>query len=352
MCFLHHLDRPLASSTDQQGSQVAPFFFLKGLTDLTLAEFPLVRTPIQDMQQLSLLTNLRSLTLKQIWGVSVPYQALAALSGLTALDIDTSQNQNCLFTLPACMTGLQRLSVECTRPSISFFLPVSSQYTALTALTMLNLIEVENVISVTLASLTAFCQVEHLSIRGRKDSPDSGSQHWSELHDWKHITAVRALKHLDLDHIDHTVGICTNLGKLTQLSHLRLASMQNVYPQDMQQDFLSLGTLPLLRLLHCSFACYSVRSDYGSDLQVKFLQQQSGSIPDFKLELTANEYDYSDYEVMSDDVDSMTGIEMEQELQQQQAFQEWHEENFCVDARRQHEKDQDLMQMVCEEYYR
>ena len=172
------------------------------------------------------------------------------------------------------------------------------------------------------------------------------------LHDWKHITALRALKHLDLDHIDHTVGICTNLGKLTQLSHLRLASMQNVYPQGMQQDFLSLCTLPHLHLLHCSFACYNVHSDFGSDLQVKFLQQQSGSIPDFNLELIVHEYDYSDYEVMSDGVDSLTGMEREQELQQEQAFQKWHEENFCAYERRQHKKDRDLMQRVNEKYYR
>lgn len=345
-------DRPLASRTDQQGSQLAPFAFLQGLTELTLAEFPLVRLPIQDMQQLSLLTNLRSLTLKRIWGVSVPYQALTALSGLTALDVDTSQNQKCLFILPACVTGLQRLSVECTSPSISFFLPVSSQYTALTALTMLNLTEVENVTSEALASLTAFCQVEHLSIRGRKDTPDSGSQHWADLHDWKHITALRALKHLDLDHIDHTVGICTNLGKLTQLTHLQLASMHYVSRQDMQQDFLALHVLPHLHLLHCSFACYSVRSDYSSDLKLKFLQQHSGCIPDFKLGLIVNEFDYSDYEVMSDDVDSETGMEREQELQQEQAFQEWYEETYCAYERRQHDKDRDLMQMVYEEYYR
>ena len=106
-----YTDRPLASSTDQQGSQVAPFSFLEGLTKLTLTEFPLVSLPIQDMQQLSLLTNLRSLTLKQNWVVSMPYQALAVLSRLTALDIDTSQNQKYLFTLPACVTGLKHLSV-------------------------------------------------------------------------------------------------------------------------------------------------------------------------------------------------------------------------------------------------
>ena len=319
-------DRPLASRTDQQGSQLVPFSCLQGLTELTLAEFPLVRLPIQNMQQLSLLISLRGQTLKLTWGVSVPYQALAALSGLTALDIDTSQNQKCLFTLPACVTGLHRLSVECNGMSISFILPVSSQYTALTALTMLNLTKVDNVTLIILASLTASGQVEHLSIRGRKDTPDSGSQHWSDLNYWKHVTALRALKHLDPDHIDHTVGVCTNSSKLTQLTHLQLTSMQNVYPQDVQQDFLCLGTLPNLHLLHCSFACYSVCSDFSSDLKLNFLQQQSSSIPEFELGLIVNDCDYSDYEVMSDDVESVPRREREQELQQRQAFQGWYEE--------------------------
>ncbi|DBA94768.1 TPA: hypothetical protein ACH3X1_002314 [Trebouxia sp. C0004] len=47
----------------------------------------------QLQQGMSLLTNLKSLVLKEVWGVTVPYDTLAALSSLTSLSIDTSQSQ-------------------------------------------------------------------------------------------------------------------------------------------------------------------------------------------------------------------------------------------------------------------
>lgn len=323
-----------------------PFSFLTGLTELTLSEYPRARLPVQDMQQLSLLTNLRSLTLKQIWGVGVPYQALASLSYLTALHIDTSQEQKCLFTLPACLTGLHSLSVECTRPSISFFLPASSQYTALTALTVLSLTEVEDVSSEALASLTSFRHVEHLSIKGR-DLGEAGGQVWPETHDWQQITALTAVKHLELDHIDHGMGICRHLGKLTQLTHLRLASMQNVYHQEMQEDLLSLAALPRLHLLHCSFVCFHVRSTFASDLENKVIQQRGRPIQDFKIDL--NMTLFHDYEVESDDVDDETAMERERDQQREQAMRQWHEENYSERERREHERDPELMQQVFDE---
>ena len=146
---------------------------------------------------------------------------------------------------------------------------------------MLELTEVEGVTPEALSSLTSFGRLEHLSISGRKVVCDMGGQHWPNTHDWRHVTALRAIKHLELDHIDHTVGICTNLVKLTKLTHF--ASMQNVYRQDMQRVFLSLGTLPHLHLLHCSFACYKVHSTYASDLENNFTQQRGSSIPTSKL---------------------------------------------------------------------
>lgn len=309
----------------------APFSFLTGLTELTLDQYPQAALPVQDMQQLSLLTNVGTLTLKQIWGVSVPYQALAALSHLTALHIDTSQDKKSLCTLPAYVTGLRSLSVECTQPDFSPFLPVSSQYTALTALTMLSLSQVENVLPQDLVSLTAFRSVEHLSIKGRHvDEP--GCQHWLQAHDWQEITAFTTVKHLDLDHIDHDIG-----SKLTQLTHLRLASMQNVYDEIVQQDLMSLAALPCLHLLHCSFVCYRVRSTFASYLEGNVLQRRGRPIHDFKIELITDEY--SDYEVMSDDLDDETAMEREKDQQHELLMQQWYEEEYSESERRQIDRD-------------
>lgn len=54
-------ERPFAKGTNQQASQPPPFLFLKGLTELTLSQYPHARLPEQDLQQLSLLTNLKTL---------------------------------------------------------------------------------------------------------------------------------------------------------------------------------------------------------------------------------------------------------------------------------------------------
>ncbi|KAL3163056.1 hypothetical protein ABBQ32_009479 [Trebouxia sp. C0010 RCD-2024] len=329
-----HLDTATPFASRQESC--APFSFLTGLTELTLNQYPQAALPVQDMQQLSLLINVGTLTLKQIWGVTVPYQALASMSHLTALHIDTSQEEKSLCTLPAHLTGLKSLSVECTQPEFCPFLPVSSRYTALTALTMLSLTEVENVVQRDLASLTAFCSLERLSIKGRHlDEP--GGQHWPKAHDWKGITAFTTVKHLDLDHIDHDIGICSNLRKLTQLTHLRLTSMQNVYDDFMQQDLMSLATLPCLHLLHCSFVCYRVRSTFSSDLEVKVLQRRGGPIHDFKIELITDEY--SDYEVLLDDIDDVTAIERERDQQRELYMQQWYEEEYSESERRQLDRD-------------
>ena len=55
---------------------------------------------------------------------------------------------------------------------------------------------------------------------------------------------------------------------------------------------------------------------------------------------------------MSDDVDSVTAEAREEEMQYEQAFEQWHEETYDADERCQHEEDDDLMRMVCEECYR
>ena len=299
--------------------------------------------PAQDLQQLSLLTSLGTLTLKQIWGVGVPYQALASLSHLTALHIDTSQEQKCLDTLPAYATGLRSLSVESTQPEISSFLPVSSQYTALTALTMLSLTEVETVSSEALVSLKAFRSVERLRIKGR-DLDEPGSQFWFDAHDWREITAFTTVKHLELDHIDHDIGICTNPSKLTQLTQLHLASMRNVYVQEMQLDLISLAALPCLHLLHCSFVCYNVRSNYASELENKVLQRRGRPIHNFKVELVRDEV--SDFEVMSDDVDDESAMEREQGQQREQSMQQWYEEEYSEGERHRIDRDPELKHAI------
>jgi len=297
---------------------------------------------------MSLLTNLKSLVLKELWGVTVPYDTLAALSGLTSLSIDTSQSQHSLQLLPA-VTSLHSLSIHCISPHISAAWPFGPQYSALQSLSRLKLCDVDGVSNEQLQSLSAFAALQHLVLKGLDDGDDSSKACWSQSPSWHDLKALTGVKHLELIDICHPDNIFDSLSCLTQLTHLCLRSPNNLYQSPLGEGLMLLAPLPSLDYLYCKFMRFSVRSALQHDLAAQARQMRR--LPIRHLEIDIEEVLDWNEEVDSDDIDSELAYERAQEQEGQRMVQEQYEADYDSDERRMHSDDRDLYNEIMREYY-
>ena len=297
---------------------------------------------------MSLLTNLKSLVLKELWGVTVPYDTLAALSSLTSLSIDTSQSQHSLQLLPA-VTSLQSLSIHFITPSMSAAWPFGPQYSALQSLSRLKLCNVEGVSSEQLQSLPAFAALQHLVLKGVDKGDEPGKACWAKSRSWHELKALTNVKHLELIDICHPDNICDSLSCLTQLTHLCLRSPNNLYQSPLGEGLMLLAPLPNLDYLYCKFLRFSVRSALQHDLAAQARQMRR--LPIRHLEIDIEEVLDWNEEVDSDDIDSELAYERAQEQEGQRMVQEQYEADYDSDERRMHSDDRDLYNEIMREYY-
>lgn len=341
--------RPFTCGSDSHGHRrQSPFAMLRSLTSLTLHQYPLACLPAQDLAGMSLLTNLKSLVLKELWGVTVPYDTLTALSSLTSLSIDTSQSQDSLQLLPA-VTSLHSLSIYLITPHISEAWPFGPQYSALQSLSRLKLCDVDGVTNEQLQSLTAFAALQHLVLKGLDQGDDSGKACWSKSRSWHELQGLTRVMHLELVDICHPDNIFDSLSCLTQLTHLCLRSPNNLYQSPLGEGLMLLAPLPNLEYLYCKFMRFSVRSALLHDLAAQFRQVRR--LPIRHLEIDIEEVLDWNEEVDSDDINSDLAYERAQEQEGQRMIQEQYEADYDSDDRRMHSGDRDLYNEIMREYY-
>lgn len=302
---------------------------------------------------MSLLTNLKRLVLKELWGVIVPYDALAGLSGLTSLSIDTSQSQHSLQLLPA-VTSLHSLSIQCISPHISAAWPFGPQYSALQSLSRLKLCDVDGVSTEQLQNLSAFAALQHLVLKGLDDGDNSSKAcwskaFWSKSQSWDELKALTGVKHLELIDIRLPDNIFDSLSCLTQLTHLCLCSPNNLYQSPLGEGLMLLAPLPNLEYLYCKFMRFSVRSALQHDLAAQFRQVRRLLIRHLKIDIE-EVLDWNE-EVDSDDIDSELAYERAQDQDWRRRVQEQYEADYDSEERELHSGDRDLYIEIMRDYY-
>ncbi len=338
-----------AQTQAQAHALQSPFGFLRALTSLTLQQYPLARLPTQDLQGMSLLTNLKSLTLTELWAVTVPYDTLgSSLSSLTALSLDTSQSQRSMQLLPA-VTSLQHLTVTSLYPSISQFWPFGAAYSAWSALSRLELYDVDDITREQLASLSLSRALQHLVVRGKQQKGPEGYQHWRIIIEWEELKALTGVKHLELINIDHRDNIFDSLSTMAQLTHLTFSSLQNLYHSPLADGLMQLASFPHLDHLHCEFLRFQVRSGLCIDLESEFRQRRK--LPMSHLKVHIEEVEDMNEDDDSDDVESEIAYDREMDRQREQNIQAQYQLDYDSDERDMHRHDRDMYNGIMRQYY-
>ena len=135
---------------------------------------------------------------------------------------------------------------------------------------------------------------------------------------------------------------------MTQLSHLQLVSLHNLYRSPLGNGLMLLAPLPHLEYLHCEFFRFSVRSGLRHDLEAQFRQLRSVPVSDLKIHI--EDVSAEEEEVDSDDIDSEEAYDREREQENRRVVQEMYEADYSSGERHMHDHDHDMYREIMRNY--